>query len=164
MKRKAVLITTTAIALLVVSAGVALAATITCEGGGCFGTPNDDKMFGSANADVMFADAGNDKAHGRDGNDVVFADAGNDTVYGSDGEDWLEGASGSDTLVGGSGNDVLDAETLESPLGSPDTIRAGAGDDFIAARNGKSDRIDCGAGDDAAATDESDEVSKNCYR
>ena len=148
MKRKAVLMTTMAIALLLVSAGVALAATIHCDGA-CFGTLDDDRMYGSANDNLMLADAGNDK------------------VYGRDGEDYLEGDSGRDLLVGGSGADTLDAETSEMPSGPPDTIKAGANSDIILARNRKSDRIDCGRGpvddDDIAIVDiDGSDRARNC--
>jgi Ca2+-binding RTX toxin-like protein len=143
MERKAVLMATIAVALLLVSAGVALADTITCDPD-CFGTEFNDKMFGDANDNGMFGFEGNDKAYGRDG------------------EDYLIGFEGRDLLVGGSGEDILDVATSENSSGPLDTVRAGDDADIILAENNKRDRIDCGGGDDVALIDEGIDRVRNC--
>jgi Ca2+-binding RTX toxin-like protein len=143
MERKAVLMATIAVALLLVSAGVTLAATMTCDPD-CIGDTTDDKMFGDARANLMLAFAGNDKAYGRRGNDHLI------------------GFEGSDLLVGGSGEDILDVETSELPSGPLDTVRAGGDSDIVFARNGKSDLIDCGGGDDVAIVNEGVDRVRHC--
>ena len=165
MEQKAVSLATITIALLLASAGVALAATITCEVGGCTGTNHNDKMFGTVGFDLMDGGGGNDRMYGLGGDDIMFGDAGKDRVDGGAGEDFVFGYSGRDTLVGGSGNDQLDAvecETTQNCSPGPDTISAGDGHDVILAENGKIDRIECGAGDDIALVDSTDRVSSDC--
>jgi hypothetical protein len=71
------------------------------------GTAGDDRIAGTARADVICAGAGRDRIDGRGGDDAVFGDAGDDRVEGGGGDDTLYGADGADRLSGGRGDDVL---------------------------------------------------------
>ncbi len=68
MRRTSLLVVTMALAL-VVGGGVALAATIQCTGGTCYGTSGADSMFGTPRHDAIFAHQGSDHVVGRGGND-----------------------------------------------------------------------------------------------
>lgn len=81
------------------------------------------QINGTANADDIFARAGNDIAYGYAGDDRIDGGDDNDSLYGGSGNDWLEGASGNDVLYGGSGNDTLDGGPGE------DTLYGGSGSD-----------------------------------
>lgn len=94
-------------------------------------TPNDDLVFGTAQADVIDALAGNDNIHGLGGNDQLSGGAGNDVLMGDDGNDTLNGGAGDDSLIGGRGSDTY-------------LFGAGHGNDVIdnaAETSGKVDRI-----------------------
>ena len=84
-----------------------------------------DRIFGTADRNVIRSGDGNDLINAGDGNDLinagngrdsvnagngrdrVFAGAGNDRVSGGAGNDILNGGTGNDILVGGAGNDTL---------------------------------------------------------
>ncbi len=61
----------TAGAMLLVAAGVAVAATVTCTGGLCEGTKNPDQITGSPLDDYIVAKAGADAVDAGAGDDVV---------------------------------------------------------------------------------------------
>lgn len=78
------------------------------------GTPGDDLISGTAQADRIVAREGHDDVQARGGDDVVdggpgddelFGGAGHDTVDGGPGDDYLDGRAGDDTLTGGAGRD-----------------------------------------------------------
>ena len=78
----------------------------------CVGTPGDDYITGTENADVIVALSGNDYISAKQGTDLV---CGNDTISGDEDElrgggntDKLDGGSGNDTVLGGRGVDVID--------------------------------------------------------
>jgi len=149
---------------LLLTGGVALAASVFCTGGQCVGTEASDTMqgldsrstpdqiFGLGARDSIFANAGDDEVIGGAGSDEIGGGAGNDTLIGGTGFDSIIGDTGQDTLRGGSDNDRLSG--VDDPLGR-----------FPAER----DDIDCGenadgsADDDFAAVDRLDTV-KNCER
>jgi Ca2+-binding RTX toxin-like protein len=62
------------------------------------GSSQDDRLGGSAGANVI---------DGRDGNDIIEGGDGNDTLRGGAGADELAGGDGDDSIFGGSGDDVL---------------------------------------------------------
>lgn len=81
---------------LVLSSGVALAATIQCETydpntntGICYGTQKADTLKGT------------------DGKDIMIGRRGGDTLEGFGGDDILDGRSGRDKLLGGPGDDLF---------------------------------------------------------
>ena len=80
------------------------------------GTPGDDLISGTPQADRIMALEGHDDVQGRGGDDVIdggpgndelFAGNGNDTVVGGPGVDYLDGRAGDDTLTGGPGRDTF---------------------------------------------------------
>jgi Ca2+-binding RTX toxin-like protein len=79
--------------------GVAWAANITCTGGLCAGTEQDDRITGSQLYDEIQALAGRD---------VVTARAGDDFVDGGRNRDDISGGPGGDALLGSWGPDDID--------------------------------------------------------
>src|SRR5919109_2640598 len=79
VKKSVVLLVAVAVVLILAS-GVALARTINCDGGRCFGTNDRDTMYGSAKRDTMYGLKGGDLMRG-DGNvDSVNGDGGRDRL------------------------------------------------------------------------------------
>jgi hypothetical protein len=154
MKRLTVLLTMTALVLLL-SASVAFALTIDCTAGrGCFGTDGPDTLNGSAGDDDMDARQAGDSLYGGDGHDWMSGDTygptdsstdGEDRVFGGVGSDGMVGYGGSDLLSGGDGRDYLYAVELSNRPGE-DTVRGGRSNDFIDAIDKAKDTIGCGAG------------------
>jgi Ca2+-binding RTX toxin-like protein len=136
MMRRAIVLLAAAMVALVLAAGVALAADITCTGGPCNGTKGDDFIYGSTT---------NDQINGKAGDDVMW------------------GHEGNDLLVGDKGNDTLEAEFDDSP-GAVDTIKGGKGTDQVFATDGNKDNINCGGGgNDTAYFDVGlDVVAQDC--
>jgi Ca2+-binding RTX toxin-like protein len=100
---RAVLLLTAIAAVLMLSSGVALAITKTCEANSdCFGTSDPDTLKGT--------DDGNDFIYGRGGADTIKGfgeEAALDYLHGQGGPDKIFGGSGPDALVGGAGDDEL---------------------------------------------------------
>ena len=80
------------------------------------GTPGDDLIAGTPQADRIMALEGHDDVQGRGGDDLVdggpgddelFGGDGNDAVSGGPGNDYLDGRTGDDTLAGGPGRDTF---------------------------------------------------------
>ena len=81
------------------------------------GSPDEDILFGTTVADLIFAfegddiisgAKGNDCIFGGDGDDIIFGNEGNDNISGGDGSDVIKGQSGEDTISGGNGVDIID--------------------------------------------------------
>lgn len=87
----------------------------------------NDRVIGSAAAEMVNLGDGNDYAALWGGNDTIEGGLGSDTILGGGGDDRLFGGAGADRLNGGAGNDIL-------------TGGAGA-DQFIFERAGGTDRI-----------------------
>lgn len=128
MRRAMILLATVAVAM-VVGSGVALAATIRCDGGKCVGTNRPDSMFGTNRHDAMFARDGGDFVSGRGRADNLNGEDGHDEVLGGWGDDWVKGGAHDDEVEGGLGND---------------RITGGPGDNVIRAGDGMRDHIVCG--------------------
>jgi len=144
------------------------------------GTPGDDFLVGTNDADTITGFAGNDELIGNGGDDVIdagegddFASGGqgNDTIYTRDGDDnanggvgadfidlgagtdFAFGGEGDDTIYGGAGNDNLFGEsTIETRNGvtGNDQLYGGDGDDFLRGGLGD-DYLDGGSGSDRAS-------------
>jgi len=100
--RRAVLVLLAMVGALMLSSGVALAATITClPDEDCFGTEDADTLEGSISDEYMF---------GRGGNDTLNGLGGNDELYGEEGNDNLLGGASADRLVGGPGRDMSNGD------------------------------------------------------
>lgn len=139
-------------ATLLLASGVALAATITCEGGGfCEDTDQGDFLSGDSEGDV-----GNDTIAGGAGADTILDGFGKNTLSGGDGNDDI---LGNGQLSGGDGNDYLGTPNS----GSSSTASGGDGLDVISSREesdilcgGKSvDLVKGGKGNDTSSGDES---------
>lgn len=131
------------------------------------GTPGDDRIVGSVNADSIdalagddrvFARGGDDQVDGSDGDDRVSGGPGNDTLLGRKGDDALLGRVGDDTINGlydddlirgAAGNDVLIGDFPEvGDLESRDRVYGASGDDQIRGGDAR-DRLFGGVGNDA---------------
>ena len=123
-------------ALLALSAGGTLAATLVCAldpAARCAGTAGDDELYGEPGPDRIF---------GLGGDDSIFASYGDDRIEGNHGDDWLHGGPGSDTVLGGPGDDEIHVD-----------------DDATA------DVVDCGPGSrDEVWFDRGLDTFKNCER
>ncbi len=128
MRRAAILLSAIALAM-VVGGGVAVAATIRCDGGFCSGTKRADSIFGTNRHDAIFARDGGDFVSGRAGPDNLNGERGDDEVLGWRGDDWVKGGRRHDVVWGGLGNDW---------------ITGGSGKNVIRAGDGMRDLIVCG--------------------
>jgi Ca2+-binding RTX toxin-like protein len=128
MRRAVILLAAIALAM-VVGSGVAVAATIRCDGGFCSGTNRPDTIFGTNRHDAIFARDGGDFVSGEGGADNLNGERGNDEVVGGWGDDWVKGGRGNDVVWGGRGNDW---------------ITGGSGDNVLRTRDGMRDLIFCG--------------------
>jgi Ca2+-binding RTX toxin-like protein len=128
VRRMTILLTIVAVAM-VIGSGVALAKTIRCDGGNCFGTNRADSIFGTNRHDAIFAKRGADVVTGRERADNLNGQDGNDRVFGGPGDDWVKGGGHDDTVKGDLGND---------------TITGGPGHNVIRAGDGMRDLIICG--------------------
>ncbi len=111
--RRAIMLVVTGSLLLTLSAGVAAAATYTCEDSRCPGTDRRDVITGVGIAQTFRLYDGNDVGRGKGGHDRLFGDWGSDDLYGNRGADVLSDRGGEgdyDDLLGGKGNDVLRAD------------------------------------------------------
>jgi Ca2+-binding RTX toxin-like protein len=91
---------------LVLPTGIAWADNITCTGGPCDGTNRNDKITGTAGADVPIRGLrGDDVINGLGEADELRGGRGNDRVDGGPGNDKINGDPGDDTLLGGDGDD-----------------------------------------------------------
>jgi Ca2+-binding RTX toxin-like protein len=128
MRRAVILLAAIALAT-VVGGGVAVAATIRCDGGHCSGTNRPDSIFGTNRHDAIFAKDGGDFVSGRGRADNLNGEDGDDEVLGGWGDDWVKGGRHDDAVEGNLGND---------------RITGGSGDNVIRAGDGMRDLIVCG--------------------
>jgi Ca2+-binding RTX toxin-like protein len=103
MRRTLLLSLTTIVVTLLLAGGVAWAANITCTGGLCAGTEENDRITGSQLYDEIQALGGRDHVQARTGDDEVYGDAGGDDITGGVGGDYLVGGRGPDEIGGGPG-------------------------------------------------------------
>jgi Ca2+-binding RTX toxin-like protein len=127
--RRAVILLTVVGAVLVLAGGVALAATIQCDGGTCRGTNKGDTIHGTG---------GFDRIYGRDGQDEIYGKTGGDELYGGDLGDRIDGGYGWDEIRGGGGRDWIDAHN---------------GNDHVDVADGRLDSVSCGIGTDTVVVD-----------
>lgn len=72
------------------------------------GTPGNDHLVATADAEVISTFGGDDVVDGAGGDDTLCGGSGNDTLIGGGGADALYGGLGNDTLRGSTGNDRVD--------------------------------------------------------
>jgi Ca2+-binding RTX toxin-like protein len=184
MKRQALLLLTAmTAAVLVLAAGVALAAAFTCSTNPCTGTGQNDQITGTDDPEEIKALGGNDQVFAKGGNDQVYGGEGdddrlggdlnvnpaldgNDKVYGGPGNDMVSGGGRSDLLSGGGGRDNIEAREFSdnaAPIPGMDTVKGGSGNDNIQAADDAVDHIDCGKGRrDFVTRDKGMDTIKNC--
>jgi Ca2+-binding RTX toxin-like protein len=140
-------------------AGVVFATASVAAAAVIIGTPGDDVLRGTPDADRISARAGNDLVYARDGADDVRAGIGNDGVRAADGGDVAYGGQGNDLVAGGDGPDRLyggsDSDQVNGGDGSDrasgnrgaDDVSGGEGDDNLFGGWG-ADRVYGGSGND----------------
>ena len=110
----------------------------------------NDRVEGSAGADVINGGAGHDRLEGRGGNDTINGGLGNDEIRGGSGNDILRGDAGNDRIEGDSGNDQLFGgdgdDDLKGGTGA-DLIRGEAGNDDFDDEDAASEILDRTAAD-----------------
>jgi hypothetical protein len=152
MRRALLLVSTTALVMLVACAA-ALAASINCPtdpGGYCYGTPRGDALYGTPDVDRMYGYGGSDLMNGYGGSDFMYG--GNESGLG----DKMRGGTGADLVNGQGGNDLIEGGP------GPDTLRTGTGSDRVEAKDGTKDTIICRGSNDAVYYDRGLDVLEGC--
>ncbi|WP_413167610.1 Ig-like domain-containing protein [Capilliphycus salinus ALCB114379] len=125
------------------------------------GTPGNDNLLGTGEADVIFALTGNDRISGSSGGDSLFGFEGNDTINGNEGNDTLFGNQNLDLLFGDSGEDWLfggkEADIIEDGEGE-DQVFGNLGDDLLRGGAGNDQRYGGQANDTVIGGIGNDEV------
>jgi len=93
--------------------------------GGLRALGGNDRITGSADAEVINGNGGNDTLNGAGGADTLIGGLGSDRLFGKNGNDVLEGRPGFDFLFGGNGND-----SLNGGIGR-DWLNGGPGNDVL---------------------------------
>ena len=115
-----------------------------------FGSPGDDWLEATQDADTISLSDGNDGAMGRGGNDTMNGEAGDDWLHGGDGDDLITGGTGNDGLVGARGQDHLIGDAGDDSLSGgadDDLLEGGRGHDSLYGGDGN-DRLEGGVGND----------------
>lgn len=110
----------------------------------------DDRVYGGNHDDKLFGGKGNDLLMGRRGKDRLVGRRGTDTLRGGKHNDTLKGSAGDDNLFGGAGSDRLIGSRGNDQLFSHqghDRLKGGHGDDWLKGAAGR-DRLTAGAGSD----------------
>lgn len=107
------------------------------------GTPGADRLSGTTERDVIFADAGADVVDGAAGSDLICGGPGDDVLFGGTGGDPLFGGDGADLLHGNRGNDRVSGGS-----GDRDLALGDLGDDFVRGGAGAFDEAAGGLGID----------------
>ena len=185
MMKRSLLGVVVAVALVLGTGAVALAAIIDCTAGTtCTGTRNGDVMNGTPGPDEMHGRAGGDAMRGNGGPDEMEGGLGADKVLGGRGDDesvWggeqigsaapftypeksgdkTAGGPGADTVYGGFGQGGVD---LVFGNGANDTIivaQRGFPEDVGEVKVTK-EVVDCGTGEDTVYRDKELDVISNC--
>ncbi|MCL1463088.1 calcium-binding protein [Argonema galeatum] len=107
--------------------------------GGLIALGGNDRIRGSSDAEIIYANTGEDTLNGGSGNDTLFGGKDRDFIYGEDGDDFLNGNIGQDFVEGGNGNDFIrggkDEDLLVSGNGN-DTLIGDMGVDALAGNAG----------------------------
>jgi Ca2+-binding RTX toxin-like protein len=114
------------------------------------GGDGNDRLFGTAALDDIFAGNGNNIIYGNGGNDRITSGSGNDQIFTGNGNDIINAGDGHNVIYANGGNDRITTGRGNDRIfagSGDDTILTGAGNDLIYA-NGGNDRIDAGTGRD----------------
>ena len=115
------------------------------------GTPGDDRLTGTAFADVFYDRGGNDRIDAGGGDDRVFDADGDDRIDAGDGADWVLVRGGRNEVHGGNGNDslVASASQVDNVAATRSQhLLGGFGNDILYGGVGR-DRLEAGPGDDS---------------
>ena len=151
----------TALALVLLGAGVALAQTYGDQGPGvtrfcqsnCAGTSYPDTLIGSNVPNTIHGLGGDESPTF---GDLIAGHGGDDTLYGEAGGDRIEGGYGADTIYGGPCQNLL----IGGP--NPDRVYGGGGSDTIRVRDGYRDVVNCGGPNDDISNRDPIDVFSNC--
>jgi len=129
----------TGVRVLAVEKGSSRRLTLDCH---VWGTPHNDRLFGTDLKDVIAGRGGNDTIYAYGDVDTITGGPGNDRLFGGDWGDFIDGGPGNDLLAGGPGkqdayaahDDVLSggpgADVLKGGPGL-DQLRGGSGNDVL---------------------------------
>lgn len=126
--RKVTLLAALVAALLMVTAGVAVAESLEGNGG-------NNTLRGSSDRDRIDGFGGNDNIYGFRGKDILFGNRGDDNIYAGDGRDRVDGGRGDDFIFVqgddrpdrvqcGSGRDVVKANPEDNLAGDCEVEKA----------------------------------------
>jgi Ca2+-binding RTX toxin-like protein len=173
MRRAALVLATTTLALLLAS-GVAWAVTkIGTDGPDTLqGTNGDDTLIGKGGNDTLLSLRGRDNLLGGPGKDCLLCvtaslnknTGGDKILLGGPGRDIVESGKGSDIVVGAEGNDLLRDDYIREF--SKDGLSGGPGNDVIDVMHYRSarDLVVCGSGFDRVGADRKDVVAPDCEK
>ena len=124
--RRTVVVLAVMVFVVVISAGVALAANP--------GTSSDDILEGTERAEEIRGKGGDDRVNGMGGDDVVRGGSGRDEITGGRGTDRVHGGKGRDNIIGyadkdldrfygGKGRDVVQARDKAAAVDLPGATR-----------------------------------------
>ena len=186
MKKRAILSSLAGVVALVLTVGVAWAATVQCQAGAteCLGTTGADTVTGTNQGDFIRSLSGSDTVKASGGADVAQGGKGEDTVRGAEGNDvavWggeggpgepngpftdesddeARGGAGADTLLGGYGQGGEDEIFGEEGNDTIQTHQRGMANE-LGVKVTK-EIVDCGPGQDTVVFDRGlDEVANDC--
>jgi Ca2+-binding RTX toxin-like protein len=137
--RKTVLLLASSALVVLLAAGVALAAVVNCVAGAdeCVGTNNPDTLNGSEVGDSMEGRSGDDRLYGNAGSDDFDGGRHEDTIRGGEGEDFVSyDLAGEDKIYGDGGQDFLvDDSQRCAPsgdcVGDRNLLVGGEGGDYL---------------------------------
>jgi hypothetical protein len=115
--------------------GLALACAAPTTAAVIGGTPGDDRLFGTAQADMIRGKGGDDLLVGRAGGDTLKGSTGADVMYGHRGRDYFVPGNGRDLVYGGRGDDTVEfwshVGSGPGPDKGADQVRLGTGNDIV---------------------------------
>lgn len=144
------------------------------------GTPGNDNLVGTPEADQIDGKNGHDRIWGLAGDDTLLGGNGHDRVDGGKGDDHIDGGNdadilkggeGDDRILGGNGDDCIDGEEGDDTINGghgqdyilggkgDDTLDGDEGDDFVSGGDGDDD-IEGGSGDDQLLGDAGDDTMR----
>lgn len=147
------------VGVVLVFAAAAYAATITCQGGRCEGTPDRDQITGTLEPDAIYGLGQEDRVEALGGHDEVWGGGSGDTLLGGPGSDDLHGGRGDELIRGKQGDDRIFGDR-NPPFGFPNRpersieelhdLAPNDADAVFGGRGRESIRLDDGDGEDYA--------------
>ena len=110
--------------------------TAEADGSNIDGLAGDDTISGDVANDILVGNAGEDVLEGGDGNDIAFGGDDDDVLDGQAGNDVVSGDAGNDVVIGGPGNDILMGVTGDDVLTGDTLAGTESGSDLFVYGNG----------------------------